>query len=602
MYRCDALVDPTGGWTSTRANVPIEQKDLTYVRLEAVGGVSMCLGCRSVYERLRVPDNVRKRPPSLSMSNVGEEPVSVPSRTLSQRVASGRTPLGWSRATYSRPWKNRPFAVIDLGSNSARLVIYRSAPLGPAWSVHECKEYPRLVEDIGPDGGLSKAAIRRGLATLQRFRRILDTNGVIDIRAVATSAVREAPNGAAFVADVRRRYRIPLQVLSAEAEGQYAYLGVASAIFLHNDLIVDLGGGSLQAIQTRNSELSRSLSLPLGALRLHRRYLDHDPPKPRELRALEDHVDEKLRAIDRFKLSSDERIIGVGGTIRSLAHAMQAIRGYPLARVHGYELRTRDLERLYDILSESAISVRREVPGVSADRSDIIVAGLATVLGILHRRRGNSLLVSGCGIREGLAQDILGRPLPASVEEMAQSSALASLWASGSDGAHARRVWGLSLALFDLTRSLHRLGSEERLVLEVAALMHDIGATLSYPSHAAHSAYILRSRPLYGLSHRGFLLSSLIVSMHEGNDVPSDTVRRYPLVLEEEDLKVARTLGTLLALAESLGDVQPRPRLRRKGKRVFVSFSPNSAFDPRLFERSCRWMRKHLEVKVRVES
>ncbi len=528
-------------------------------------------------------------PPPALRSRSPSRPLSEPPRNVSKKVAT------------SHPWRDRPFAVIDLGSNSARLVIYRSAPVGPPWSIHESKEYPRLVEGILEDGSIAPRAVRRGIETLARFRKIIDSFGVLDIHAVATSAVRDAPNGPGFIEMIRRRFGIPLRVLSSEDEARYAFLGVASSLPLQKDLIIDLGGGSIQAIQVRDEKLVKSLSLPLGALRLHRRFIDHDPPKPKELHSLEDFVDEELRELDLLRAGKDERIVGVGGTIRSLAHAMQSVREYPLARVHGYVLRTRDLERLYDILSESSTPVRRDIPGLSANRADIIVAGLAVVLGVLHRRRASSLTVSGCGIREGLAQEILDRDLPSSVEVMGQASALASLWASGSDGAHARRVRELALHLFDITRAVHQFGDEERLVLEISALMHDVGSTLSYPSHAAHSAYILRSRPIYGLSHRGFLLASLVVSMHEGSDVPSDTLRRYPLVLEEDDMEVARVLGSILAFSESMGDVRPKPRIVRKGNRLVVSCSRTAAIDPRLFERASRWLRRHLKLKVHVE-
>lgn len=497
---------------------------------------------------------------------------------------------------HERP--HRPFAVIDMGSNTARLVIYRSAPVGPPWSVFESKEDPRLMQGVQPDGRLTETARRQGASTLARFRRLLDVHGVREIHAVATSAVRDAPNRASFASEVQRRCGFRLRVLSAADEARYAYLGVASSLPLRDDLLIDLGGGSLQLMAVRSGRLRESLSMPMGALRLHRRFIEHDPPKRKELEALEDHVQKGLKPLDALEPTDDERVIGVGGTTRSLAHVMEAIRSYPLPRVHGYTMRTRDLERLFEILSESSVQVRREMPGLSTDRADIVVAGLAVVLGVLHRRGAERMVVSGCGIREGLAQEALGRPPPSSAEEMARGSALAALWASGIDAAHARRVREVSLELFDLTARAHRLGEEERLALEVASLLHDVGTTLSYPGHAAHSAYILRSRPLYGLSHRGFLLASLAAGMHEGEDLPGGTGKRYPSVLEEEDVRVARSLGSILALAEALGDVRPRPRFRRRGDRLHVRLPGGVPPNRRLFDRACRWIDRSLEVRI----
>ncbi len=524
---------------------------------------------------------------------------------LTGSVLEERTPAPGTGTLRGR--LSRPFAVIDLGSNTARLVVYRSAPVGPPWSVFESKDSPRLVEDLQKDGRLADTTRRRGLSTLVRFRRLLEVHGVRDIRAVATSAVREAPNRSAFTSEVHRRCGFRLRILSAADEARFAYLGVASSLALDNHLIVDLGGGSLQAMAVRRGHLRESLSLPMGALRMHRRFLEHDPPKRRELEELENHIEKGLRPLDALVTSREEgreRLIGVGGTTRSLAHVMQAIRGYPLPRVHGYTLRTRDLERLYEILSQSSVAVRRETPGLSADRADIVVAGLAVILGVLHGRGADRLTVSGCGIREGVALEALGRGLPGSAEEMARGSALATLWSIGTDIAHARRVREIALDLFDLTQRHHELEprGEERLALEVAALLHDVGTAFSYPGHASHSAYVLRSRPLYGLSHRGFLLASLAAGMHEGDDLPGGTAKRYPSVLGEEDMDIARALGGMLALAESVGDLRPRPRFRRLGNRLMMRLPGGVAPNRRLFERASRWLERSVGVEVDVRA
>lgn len=497
---------------------------------------------------------------------------------------------------------SRPFGVIDLGSNTARLVIYRSSPVGPPWSVFESKDTPRLAFDLQKDGRLGEIGRSRGVMTLTRFRRLMDVHHVRNYRAVATSAVRDAPNHAAFVSEVQRRSGLRLSVISAADEARYAYLGVASSLPLANDLIMDLGGGSIQLMSVRRGALKESLSLPLGALRLHRRFLEHDPPKRKELEELEEHIERSLKDVPLLEPAEGERTIGVGGTTRAVAHVMQAIRGYPIPRVHGYEMRTRELERLFEIISQSSVAVRKEMPGLSADRADIVVAGLAVVLGVLHRRECEKITVSGTGIREGIAQELLGRSLPASSEDMARGSALATLWAFGLDTDHARRVRELSLELFDLTERNHEHGPEERLALEVAALLHDVGAAVSYPEHAEHGAYLLLSRPLYGLTHRGFLLASLAVGMHEGDDLPPGVLKRYPNVLESGDDEVARRLGSMLAIAESLGDVQPRPRFRRHGDHVSVKLRIGAAPNSRLFFRAARWLRRSLDVEVRARN
>ena len=502
-----------------------------------------------------------------------------------------------SAETFSGRWVDRPLGVIDVGSNSARLVIYRSAPVGPPWSIHESKDYPRLVEGVEADGRLSRPARARALAALVRFRRVLDEYGVVQVQAVATSAVREASNGREFLREVSRRCGIRLRSLSGEEEARFAYLGVASSLPLTENLIIDLGGGSLESISVQEGKLYRSLSLPLGALRLHQRFLRHDPPRIRELDALQNHVDDALEPLDELKVSRRAHVVGSGGTTRALAHTLQGMRDYPIHRVHGFTVRTREVERLYSFLSEQPLETRKEVPGLSADRADIIVAGLAVVLGVLHRRKAETLTISGCGIREGIAHEAMGRPLPASAREMGFSGALAALWALRGDPSHAHRVRSVALDLFDRTVRRHWLGEEERLALEVAALLHDSGTVISYPGHPTHSSHILRNRMLYGLTHRGTVLAALAGSMHEGDGLPDSALKRYEDVLEEGDDEVVRLLGAILALSEAVGDVRPMPRFRIVRRQLRVSLAPGAPVDPRLLARGSRWLRRSLDLE-----
>ncbi|MCI4360582.1 MAG: hypothetical protein L3J91_02675, partial [Thermoplasmata archaeon] len=209
-------------------------------------------------------------------------------------------------------------AVIDLGSNTARLVIFETTSQGGFRSIFESKEVPRLGQGVSPDGSLSPEAVERGVGALRRFARQIHQAGDPLTLAVATSAVRDAPNGPEFLSRVARETGIRIRVLTGAEEGRYAYLGVAGAFELGRDLAVDLGGGSLQAALTIDGRLDRVVSLPLGALRLTQQFLVHDPPKGKELDLMRDHVREALKDLP-LPRSGPTHIYGVGGTIRCLA-------------------------------------------------------------------------------------------------------------------------------------------------------------------------------------------------------------------------------------------------------------------------------------------
>ncbi|EQD38783.1 Ppx/GppA phosphatase, partial [mine drainage metagenome] len=275
--------------------------------------------------------------------------------------------------------------VVDLGSNSARLAIYAAAPMGPPWIVYESKELPRLATGIDERGRLTRPAQRGALETLERFQKILDDRGVRRRAAVATGVVRQAVNKSSFLSQVRQRTTLPLRVISGEEEARYAYLGVRSSLTLGDDLVADLGGGTLQLLRIRSGNPVHVVSLPLGALRMHREFLPHDPPKRRELQALRDYVDATLEDGVGWADPLPSRLVGVGGTFRATGHLLQASRHYPLVRVHGLEVGRRFLLSETARLSELPSEERRNVPGLSADRSDIILAGLVVISRLLRR-------------------------------------------------------------------------------------------------------------------------------------------------------------------------------------------------------------------------
>ena len=177
----------------------------------------------------------------------------------------------------------RTIGVIDVGSNTARFVAFEAAASGTVRAFYETKESPRLGLGTGPDGRLTSAAIERGITAVERFALTVRSLGLARTIAVATSAVQDAPNGAEFVRRVERSTGVQLRIISGAEEARYAYLGIAGAWELDNDLVCDLGGGSLQLADVRAGQLRNSVSVPLGVLRLSQRFFEHDPPKRREI-------------------------------------------------------------------------------------------------------------------------------------------------------------------------------------------------------------------------------------------------------------------------------------------------------------------------------
>jgi exopolyphosphatase/guanosine-5'-triphosphate,3'-diphosphate pyrophosphatase len=490
-------------------------------------------------------------------------------------------------------------AVIDLGSNTARLVLFELGPEGDCRPIAERKEIPRLGRGVGSDLALSPEARARGVAALARFARALSEWGRPSTVGVATSAVRDAPNGAEFLAEVAAATGLNLRALTGAQEARYAAWGVSNAWELGDAAVVDLGGGSLQIVEARGGRLGPTHSLPLGALRLTQSYLEHDPPRRGELDELREAVRSPLRKVERSAPPIRD-LYGVGGTLRALARASVAMREYPLPRAHGYGLGAHDLEALESILFEMPADRRRSVPGIGGDRAEVIVAGLVVVREVLSALGHDRITVSSTGIREGIALDAGGVSLPASAETLARRSVRSAVRRLDGSWEHSHAVERRALAIFDALRPRHELGASEALALSVGAWLHDLGESIELSRHAQHSSYLIQNLPLMGLTHRQVALAALAVEVHQGDELPERWHRVWRPVLDRADFAAVDRLGTILAVAERLPDLREPDGAKLSGRRLALRFvrAAEGEGRPRGLEKALRRIERLFDVEV----
>ena len=504
--------------------------------------------------------------------NIGSEPRAFrdpPAFPSVERARSNHSP-----AEHDRPdiGGSSTLAVIDVGSNTARLVVFEAVG-DSIRAIFQTKDAPRLGSRPGPRGELSEVATERGVATVRRFARLLELFEVPKALSVATSAVRDAPNGPDFVREVERATGVKLRVLTGTEEARYGYLGAASAWALKDDLVLDLGGGSLQLAEVRGGELRNSVSLPLGVLRLSQRFFEHDPPKRREWDELREAVRTTVTsAVEAFG-GTGYRLLGMGGTIRSLARAAIELREYPIRRVHGYPLYDHDLEALGELLGEMTAAKRRSIPGIGGDRADVVLAGIVVLEELLRATGAERALVCGTGIREGVALEAIGAHLPATAEVLAERSALAAARSFAFRIGHGREVAETALALFRLLGPRFDAGASEGLALRVAAWMHDAGTSIDLWNHARHSAYLIENCPIWGLDQREVLLAAMTTYLHEGDAPPSEWKRAYLPIIRSPDIEIAVRLGAILEVAEILAPARPHFTVTSAGKALSLSFS-----------------------------
>ncbi|MGH7663887.1 MAG: HD domain-containing protein [Gemmatimonadaceae bacterium] len=413
----------------------------------------------------------------------------------------------------------RRIAAIDVGSNSVRQIVADVAGDGSIRVVDEMKAAPRLGAGLGAGGTLDAGAMQRAVDAVARMAILARQLGAERIEAVATSAVREAANGAAFIAAVREEAGIALRVLDGDAEARLAFRSALAhfEIGAGRAIVMDIGGGSLELAFSADGLLERLESFPFGAIRLTEEFLSAGTSRrsvQRLRRVVRAELDRTLPARQWRRAAC----IGSGGTFTNLAGMFLARTKVHTARtVHATRVPRAEIEHIVDMLQAMTPEERLAVPGLTPARADIIVAGLAVAGEVMARFESRELLVSAYGIREGLLLES-ARVAPAAADPGEARTRTVREFAERShyEQAHANHVRNLALQLFDAIGK--RLGSEagDRELLADAALLHDVGYLVSYDKHHKHSYHLVLHADLLGMSPAEQVIVANVARYHRG--------------------------------------------------------------------------------------
>ena len=452
-------------------------------------------------------------------------------------------------APSSPPEPGERLAAIDVGSNSIRLLVAEYDPQTGITVVDEVKDQPRLAAGLAESKRLDEFAMARAIRTLGRMREVAERRGVRRLSAVATSAVREALNGKAFVDRVRKEVGIPLRVIGAETEAALSWRSVAHHFPLGSGraLVADIGGGSLELIGAVNGLVELTQSLAMGAVRLTEQYLFEGKSRTREVAELRRKVRKQLKRAGRWREWSNATVIGSGGTFTNLARMVLARRGTPAESVHGEVVKTAEVEQLLEWLCSLSVDRRRDVAGLNPQRADIILAGLAVTAELLNLVEARSLTVSAFGLREGLLLDMIGDAAPKADPLRAMREFVDRCQG---DRRHVEQVRILGLILFDRLADAIGADPSERPLLEAACLLHDVGQVVSYRKHHRHSFQLILHADRLSFTARDRYLVALISRYHrrKGPSKKHEELTRLP----PEEQEIVRRMASLLRIADGL--------------------------------------------------
>jgi exopolyphosphatase/guanosine-5'-triphosphate,3'-diphosphate pyrophosphatase len=445
-------------------------------------------------------------------------------------------------------------AVIDLGSNSFRLVVFSYTD--DWWKrTDEIYEPVRVGEHQETGGPLQPEPMERALETIELFAHFCRATGIERIRPLATSAIREASNRKAFVLAARKRAGLDVEVLSREQEARYGYLAAVNSTTLADGVALDIGGGSMQLTHVEDRLARDARSWRLGAVVTTERFLTAERVKPKHLKALREHVREELAGAGWLR-DAPGRLAGIGGTVRNLGAALMLDAGLPSYGVQGFCIERPALDALVEKLAGMTPAERRRVAGIKPERGDLILAGAVVVQSVMEAGGFEGLEVTEAGLREGaFFEERLAGKDPPLIDDVRAASVRNLAAQYHPETAHTDHVARLALEIWDALAAagVHPGDPEERELLWAAAVLHDIGTAVDYDDHHKHSRYLILNAGLPGFTPRETALIGQAARYHrKGRPGLGEFA---PLARKGDDALLARC-SAALRLAEQL----ERPR------------------------------------------
>ncbi|MEO6398895.1 MAG: Ppx/GppA phosphatase family protein [Tepidiformaceae bacterium] len=447
--------------------------------------------------------------------------------------------------------RGRTVAVIDVGSNSVRLLVARELS-DEAFEVIDEERFDARIGEGQAGGDLTAEGMQRGLKALRIMCQVANSFGPDSTVVVGTEALRRAPNGNEFVECAREQTGMVVRVLSVAEEAHAGFLGVINSTGLRDGHLLDIGGGSLELMSVRDRALVRAESAPLGAIYATERYFRTDPPSAKDLRGLRRAVRAQFKSTER-----SEVLYGSGGAVRNLARLIRIRRGYPLRRLHGFIIPRREMRRVANTLLKSSPEERRRIPGMNPGRSDILPAAAAVIDEVMEMTGAATLTVGGQGLREGLLwQELRGEN--AILPDVRSASIGGLARANGVEELVGEPVVNSAALLFAATQPLHGLGDSELALLLAATRLAEIGMHVDFYNRDRHAEYLVHSGDLHGFDHREIvLLASLVRCAASG----TPDLTPYRALIEPDDMRRAAMLASLLGCARALHRRVPSPVL-----------------------------------------
>ncbi len=473
--------------------------------------------------------------------------------------------------------------VVDIGTNSIHVIYAKVEASGYYEIIGSDKEMVQLGEQTMLTGILPAESMAAAIECLKRYKYFAHRRGVDDIIVVATSAVREAKNAQDFVKQVRLETKLKVHIIDGQEEARLIALAVQSTMALgeHKSLIFDIGGGSTECIVADQQNIFWLDSLPLGSNRLKQMFPLSEPPKPKELQNLEQHVEDILKPVIK-KLVAEKitNAIGTSGTINAVAKMLSVSENGEVQSLLAsqIEIDVKKIPDLYKKLAQMTSDDRKKVKGLNKKRVSMIVQGMCIVKTLVEQTGIKQFVSCDKALREGILFDHLQRNKKvltriADSVDLRRRSVYGLLEKYNANLLHAEQTAKLTLQLFDVIAPTGKLNPKDSEILEYAALLHDIGYHISFSKHHRHTHYLILNSDMDGFAAEEIETMAWVARFHR-----REINRKNPefLKFSEGQQNHILSLAACLRLADGFDSshfaVVEALQVRLKGDKILIGF------------------------------
>ncbi len=496
------------------------------------------------------------------------------------------------------------YAIIDIGSNTMRLVIYKRDRNGTLKEIENIKVSARLRNFLSEEGVLEKEGITKIIKTLQGFQGVTRHHQLKKVTCVGTAAIRQATNKEEILERVKNETDFTMEVLTAYEEAYYGFLAVVRSTPYEQGVTIDIGGGSTEVTYFENRNLIHYHSFPFGVLSLKKQFIKGDIPEENELKKLSQFLQEQFKSLEWLS-NLQSPVIAIGGSARNLVQIHQEYVDYPILGIHQYVMDRQDINDIKDYLLSMPFLELQRVDGLSKDRADIIIPAIVAFDTLMDTVNSNVFALSQKGLREGLFYDKnhnkteISNILDESFQELAVDYNI--------NVTHVSQVRESALMISRLLirEGFFSLDEQDIERIERGSFLYNLGSYIDLECSSQHTFYLIANRSINGMNHKERIITALIASF-KNKESFKRYIKPFNQWFKKEEIDKIRLIGSIIKFAYSLHltkrNIIDQIELQVKGQNLIFNITCLQDWQPEAYkvEKQKKYLEKILNCSITV--